>query len=129
MKYCVKCMDCSEKCRRRKLKEIETRLESPCIQFYSLSYYFVLISSPTILVSVFKTFYSCSLLFCRFGITQFFEHPLTNPYGHEERFILSVEDPELRLVTGFDEWLHLRQHCKVCVGDLGSEPVEAEMFD
>jgi hypothetical protein len=32
-------------------------------------------------------------------------------------------------VTGFDEWLHLRQHCKVCVGDLGSEPVEAEMFD
>ena len=68
-------------------------------------------------------------IYPRFGVTQFFEHPLTNPYGHEERFILSVEDHELRLVTGFDEWLHLRQHCKVCVGDLGSEPVEAEMFD
>ena len=65
----------------------------------------------------------------RFGKTLFFEQPLTNPFGHEERFLLSLDDPELRLVTAFDEWLHLRQHTRPCVGDLGSEPVEAEMFD
>lgn len=65
----------------------------------------------------------------RFGKTLFFEQPLTNPFGHEERFLLSLEDPELRLVTAFDEWLHLRQHCRACVGVLGSDPVEAEMFD
>jgi hypothetical protein len=70
-----------------------------------------------------------SLLSCRFGKTLFFEQPLTNPFGHEERFLLSLEDSELRLVTAFDEWLHLRQHCRVCVGVLGSDPVEAEMFD
>jgi hypothetical protein len=65
----------------------------------------------------------------RFGKTLFFEQPLTNPFGHEERFLLSLEDSELRLVTAFDEWLHLRQHCRACVGVLGSDPVEAEMFD
>ena len=32
-------------------------------------------------------------------------------------------------MTAFDEWLYLRQHTRPCVGDLGSEPVEAEMFD
>ena len=67
--------------------------------------------------------------FIRFGKTLFFEQPITNPFGHEERFLLSLEDPELRLVTAFDEWLHLRRHTRPCVGDLGSEPVEAEMFD
>ena len=32
-------------------------------------------------------------------------------------------------MTSFDEWLHLRQYNRPCVGDLGSDPVEAEMFD
>jgi len=68
-------------------------------------------------------------IYPRFGKTLFFEHPITNPFSHEERFILDVNDPELRLVTSFDEWLHLRHTCSPCVGELGSEPVEAEMFD
>jgi hypothetical protein len=32
-------------------------------------------------------------------------------------------------VTAFDEWLHLRRACRPAVGELGQEPVEAEMFD
>jgi Ca2+-binding EF-hand superfamily protein len=68
-------------------------------------------------------------IYPRFGKTLFFEHPITNPFGHEERFIIDVNDPELRLVTSFDEWLHLRQSSSPHVGALGEEPVEAEMFD
>lgn len=68
-------------------------------------------------------------IYPRFGKTLFFEHAITNPFAHEERFIVDVNDPELRLVTSFDEWLHLRQVCPVCVGELGPDPIEAEMFD
>ena len=71
----------------------------------------------------------CISVYFRFGKTLFFEQPLTNPYGHEERFLLSVEDAELRIVTAYDEWLYLRTHTRPCVGDLGSDPVESEMFD
>ena len=50
----------------------------------------------------------------RFAKTLFFEFPLANPFGHEERFLLEVSDPagELRVVTGFDEWTHLRATCR-----------------
>lgn len=67
----------------------------------------------------------------RFGTTLFFEHPITNPFGHEERFMLYLEDPrrELRVVSAIDEWIHLRQKCRPHTGTLGSEPVEADMFD
>jgi len=68
-------------------------------------------------------------IYPRFGKTLFFEFPVTNPFSHEERFIIDVNDPELRLVTAFDEWLHLRQTCRSATGNLGPEPVEAEMFD
>jgi len=68
-------------------------------------------------------------LYPRFGKTLFFELPLTNPFGHEERFVIQLEDPELRVVTSFDEWIHLRTHCRPCVGELGPEPIELEMFD
>ena len=68
-------------------------------------------------------------IYPRFGKTVFFEFPITNPFSHEERFIIDINDPELRLVTAFDEWLHLRQTCRPATGDLGAEPVEAEMFD
>jgi hypothetical protein len=41
---------------------------------------------------------------------------VTNPFGHEERFFIDIAggegDPELRLVTMLDEWLHLRHHCR-----------------
>jgi len=68
-------------------------------------------------------------IYPRFGKTLFFEFPVTNPFSHEERFIIDTNDPELRLVTSFDEWLHLRQSCRSANGELGPEPVEAEMFD
>lgn len=77
----------------------------------------------------------------RFGKTLFFEFPLTNPFGHEERFLIEIPDPELRAVTSFDEWTHLRNTCRsffplvrltifrACIGTVGSDPVEADMFD
>ncbi len=65
----------------------------------------------------------------RFGKTLFFEYPIYNPFNHEERFEIEISDPELRLVTAFDEWQHLRRVCRPCVGELGSDPIEAEMFD
>jgi hypothetical protein len=65
----------------------------------------------------------------RFGKTLFFEYPLSNPFNHEERFEIEINDPELRLVTAYEEWHHLRQACRPCVGELGSEPDEAEVFD
>lgn len=65
----------------------------------------------------------------RFGKTVFFEQPFTNPFGHEERFVIELNDPELRLVTNFDEWLHLRATVSPSGGKLGPEPVEVEMFD
>jgi Ca2+-binding EF-hand superfamily protein len=65
----------------------------------------------------------------RFGKTVFFEKPFTNPYGHEERFVIELNDPELRLVTNFDEWLHLRASVSPSGGKLGPEPVEPEVFD
>ncbi|KAJ1442329.1 hypothetical protein B484DRAFT_442214 [Ochromonadaceae sp. CCMP2298] len=68
-------------------------------------------------------------IYPRFGRTSFFEFPTTNPFAHEERFQIEVGDPELRLVTAFDEWLHLRRCCRPALGELGPEPVEAEMFD
>ena len=66
---------------------------------------------------------------CRFGKTLFFEHPISNPFGHEERFLLSLHDSELRLVSSFEEWMHLRHTCRPCSGELGPEPSEVEMFD
>lgn len=68
-------------------------------------------------------------LYPRFGKTLFFEYPLNNPFNHEERFEIEIGDPELRLVTSFDEWHHLRGHCRPAVGELGAEPAEAETFD
>eukprot|EP01038_Epipyxis_sp_PR26KG_P004534 gene4534-6404_t len=68
-------------------------------------------------------------IYPRFGSTLFFEYPITNPFGHEERFIIEINDPELKLVTSYDEWFHLRKTCRPCVGELGDCPVEAEMFD
>lgn len=72
-----------------------------------------------------------AVLHFRFGQTLFFEHPISNPFGHEERFVLDIRnhDDELKLVTGLDEWMQLRAKCRPCTGSLGEDPVEAEMFD
>ena len=51
-------------------------------------------------------------IYPRFGKTLFFEYPLTNPFGHEERFLIEIGDTELRIVTSFDEWTHLRNTCR-----------------
>lgn len=51
-------------------------------------------------------------LYPRFGKTVFFEYAITNPFAHEERFQIEINDPELRLVTAFDEWIHLRKSCR-----------------
>ena len=69
-------------------------------------------------------------LFPRFGSTLYFEFPITNPYSHEERFCIQVEDSELRIVTDLMEWKHLRQHCRPCCGEINTvDPNESELFD
>jgi hypothetical protein len=62
--------------------------------------------------SIINAFIRCTFRRRRFGKTQFFEYPITNPFAHEERFQIEINDPELRLVTAFDEWLHLRRACR-----------------
>lgn len=65
----------------------------------------------------------------RFGKTLFFEYPITNPFGHEERFVIDVPDGELRLITSIEEWLFCRKYLRPCVGELGSDPIESDLFD
>ena len=68
-------------------------------------------------------------LYPRFGKTLFFEQPFTNPFNHEERFIIDLNDPELRVVTSFEEWMQLRATLEPCIGELGPDPIETDMFD
>jgi hypothetical protein len=76
-------------------------------------------------------------LYPRFGKTVFFEQPFTNPFNHEERFVIELNDPELRIVTNYHEWLHLRKHVPASGSGafargkhrLGPEPTEPDMFD
>merc|ERR1711871_1120460 len=63
-----------------------------------------------------------------FGKTLFFEMPVRNPFDHEDFFTIEITDPELSLVSDFDEWIYLRQNVKSS-GVLGDEPVDPEMFD
>lgn len=65
----------------------------------------------------------------RFGQLLFLELPLSNPFGHEERFEVSIADPELKVVTSFGEWQQLRRTVRPCVGQLGPDPVEMDLFD
>jgi len=68
-------------------------------------------------------------IYPRFGKTLYFEQPFTNPFNHEERFVIDVNDPELRVVTNFEEWMQLRATVEPCVGELGPDPIETDMFD
>ncbi|CAM9334375.1 unnamed protein product, partial [Phaeothamnion confervicola] len=68
-------------------------------------------------------------LFYSFGQPLFFEHALRNPFSHEERFRIDVDDPELRVVTDAEEWAYLRRTVSPCVGSVGDTPVEAEFLD
>eukprot|EP01084_Bolivina_argentea_P177665 307219_1 len=68
-------------------------------------------------------------LFFSFGRTLYFEHPLRNPFGHEERFIIELQDAELKVVTNAEEWAYLRRNVKSCVGEVPQENVESDFFD
>ena len=43
--------------------------------------------------------------------------------------MIQVDDPELRLVSDFEEWMMLREQCPPCTGELGPKPIEPELFD
>lgn len=46
---------------------------------------------------------------CCMGSPLFFEHPFRNPFNHEERFRIDLDDHQLRVVTGTAEWAYLRR--------------------
>ncbi|CAN0044162.1 unnamed protein product, partial [Hapterophycus canaliculatus] len=68
-------------------------------------------------------------LFFAFASPLFFEHPLRNPFNHEERIRIDLDDHQLRVVTGASEWAYLRRHVTPCVGDIGESPLERDFFD
>eukprot|EP00903_Cladosiphon_okamuranus_P007182 g6974.t1 len=68
-------------------------------------------------------------LFFAFASPLFFEHPLRNPFNHEERFRIDLDDHQLRVVTGTSEWAYLRRNVSPCVGDIGESPLETDFFD
>ena len=43
--------------------------------------------------------------------------------------MIQVDDPELRLISDFAEWMMFRDHCQPCTGELGPKPIEPELFD
>ncbi|KAG5181621.1 hypothetical protein JKP88DRAFT_349186 [Tribonema minus] len=59
----------------------------------------------------------------------FWEHPLRNPFNHEERIRIDLEDPCLRVVTCSREWTRLRRFVEPCLGQVGQGGVEADLFD
>ncbi len=54
-------------------------------------------------------------LFFSFGRTLYFEHPFRNPFGQEERFIIEIEDAELKVVTNTEEWTYLRRCVRMVI--------------
>ncbi|CAM9427412.1 unnamed protein product [Discosporangium mesarthrocarpum] len=69
-------------------------------------------------------------LYFAFGSPLYFEHPLRNPFSHEERFTIDLADHQLRVVTRTEEWQYLRsRHVTPCVGQTGDLPVESDFFD
>jgi Ca2+-binding EF-hand superfamily protein len=68
-------------------------------------------------------------IYPRFGKALFFEFEMTNPFAHDERFVIETNDSELQVVRRLDEWKYLRRNVPPCVGNLGPEPQEADMFD
>lgn len=64
-----------------------------------------------------------------FGQASFLEVAISNPYNHEERFVVDIGDPELRLVTDYAEWIYLRKHLTPAAGAVGQAAVETDMFD
>eukprot|EP01035_Chromulina_nebulosa_P017501 gene17501-23057_t len=63
------------------------------------------------------------------GRMMFFELPFSNPFHSEERFIISIDDPELRLLVNYDEWITCRKLTRPCYGELGDFTPEMDMFD
>ena len=83
--------------------------------FLAILLYYLLLSDVYLdeFTAVFYIYWITNvLIYYRFGKTLFFEHPITNPYSHEERFLIEFDDTELRLVTNLEEWMQLRQCCR-----------------
>ena len=68
----------------------------------------------------------------------FFEYPLTNPFGHEERFIIEIpiNETELKLIIRTEEWIYCRNNIHKCYHTLSGSgdssdcsTIEADMFD
>ena len=83
----------------------------------------------TMLDNVLSHSLSTSLsIYPQFAKTVFFEAEVRNPFAHEEFFIIDVSDPELRIVTDYSEWIHLRRHVKPATS-IGLEPTDPDTFD
>ena len=63
-----------------------------------------------------------------FGRTVFFEMPVRNPFDHEDFFSIEISDPELSVVSNYEEWVYLRQNVKSS-GSIGDEPIDSDIFD
>eukprot|EP00953_Heterococcus_sp_UTEX-ZZ885_P009703 5698-Heterococcus_DN1.PRE.1 len=64
-----------------------------------------------------------------FGQPLYWEHPLRNPFNHEERFKIDLNDTRLRVIISTEEWKHYRRHVEPCIGQIGNTPIESELFD
>ena len=62
-----------------------------------------------------------------FGTTMFFEYQLTNPYSHEERFIIDIQDPELNVVTDSVVWQYYRETLSPAAGVVSGK-IEHDMI-
>lgn len=47
-------------------------------------------------------------IYPNFGIVEFFEFVLTNPYSQPQTVTIIVDDPDLQVVTNSHEWRHLK---------------------
>ena len=106
-------------------------LFSACLTLFSA--YFLLILC--LIVPLFSPYFNH-----RFGKMLFFEYPLTNPFGHEERFIIEIptNETELKLIIRTEEWIYCRNNIHKCYHTLSSgggggggdsSTIEADMFD
>jgi hypothetical protein len=116
---------------------------------FDISKYFSKVNNSQPYYDVWNIFNSST--FSSFGKTSFFEVPIRNPFEVEEFFTIAVDDLELRLVTNFNEWVHLRHSVRyVYIFDyifkirllgnyfklhirsstsVGDEPVDPDFFD
>lgn len=47
-------------------------------------------------------------IYPNFGITEFFEFVITNPYNQPQVITILIDDPDIQVVTNGREWRHLK---------------------